>query len=86
MEVMNPRVAVAVAWIIAAAKETDRQRRKTLRSINGVYNPGIRGALICTAAEQAGQLYGYKDALSLLNKAGLVPEDLWQEVQGVLKV
>lgn len=86
MEVMNPRAAVAVAWIIAEAKETDRQRRKTLRSINGVYNPGIRGALICTAAEQAGRLYGYKDALSLLNKAGLIPEDLWQEVQGVLKV
>lgn len=86
MEVMDPRVAVAIAWIIAAAKETDRQRRETLRSINGVYNPGIRGALICTAAEQAGRLYGYKDALSLLNKAGLVPEDLWQEAQGVLKV
>lgn len=59
METMS--TSEAVARIIAAAKENARLYHDTLHSIVGVYNPGMRGALICTAAEQAGLLGGYKD-------------------------
>lgn len=84
METMS--TSEAVAWIIAAAKETDRLRRETLRSIIGVYNPGMRGALICTAAEQAGALNGYKGSLEFLLQAGLVPDDLKKDAAEVMKL
>ena len=84
METMS--TSEAVAWIIAAAKENARLYHDTLHGIVGVYNPGMRGALICTAAEQAGLLHGYKDSLQFLMKAGLVPDDLKEEAEEVMKL
>lgn len=84
METMS--TSEAVAWIIAAAKENARLYHDTLHSIVGVYNAGMRGALICTAAEQAGLLHGYKDSLQFLMKAGLVPDDLKDEAEEVMKL
>ena len=52
METMSTHEAVA--WIIAAAKENARLYHDTLHSIVGVYNAGMRGALICTAANRPG--------------------------------
>lgn len=84
METMSTHEAVA--WIIAAAKENARLYHDTLHSIVGVYNAGTRGALICAAAEQAGLLGGYKDSLQFLMKAGLVPDDLKEEAEEVMKL
>ena len=76
METMS--TSEAVAWIIAAAKENARLYHDTLHS--------MRGALICTAAEQAGLLGGYKDSLQFLMKAGLVPDDMKEEAEEVMKL
>lgn len=43
-------------------------------------------AWIIAAAEQAGLLGGYKDSLQFLMKAGLVPDDLKEEAEEVMKL
>ena len=76
----------AMAWIIYTVKAYDRMRRETLQSVLGVHNSGTRGALICTAAEQTGKMNGYKESLAILMQAGLVPDDLTEDAEEVMKL
>ncbi len=80
---MTPREAVT--WLIEQAGTARETYRCTLRSTNGVHNPGARGMLICQAAELAGRTHAYRESLHHMMQAGMIPADLLDDAKEVLK-